>query len=102
MQNWFIRQIIELDDKNDSAYGALANILHKLKMSDEAIEAHKKSIELDSTYAPFYFNYANTLYDLERIYEALEMYKKAYKLDVKLTEAKEMIDKLEDKVSDVR
>jgi hypothetical protein len=30
------------------------------------------------------------------------MYKKAYKLDVKLTEAKEMIDKLEDKVSDVR
>lgn len=95
-------QIIELDDKNDSAYGALANILHKLKMSDEAIEAHKKSIELDSTYAPFYFNYANTLYDLERIYEALEMYKKAYKLDTKLTEAKEMIDKLEDKVSDVR
>jgi len=90
-------KIIELDNDNDSAYGALANILHQLGMSSEAIEAHKKSIELDKEYAPFYFNYANTLYDIQNHYEALEMYKKAYRLDPKLTVAKDMITKIEEK-----
>lgn len=86
--------ILSLDDSDDLAHNALANILHKEGNSQEAIKHHKKAIELDLEYAPHYFNYANTLFDIDQKEEAKKMYQKAYELDSSLQEAKAMLDKL--------
>jgi tetratricopeptide (TPR) repeat protein len=87
-------EILELDENEDIAHASLANILHKLKESELALEYHEKSIELDPSYAPHYFNYANTLYDMKRFNEALALYKKAYSLDSSIQEAKRLIKEL--------
>jgi tetratricopeptide (TPR) repeat protein len=90
-------KIIALDDKNDLAFGSLANAYHKLGEDDKAIETHKKAINLDTKYAPHFFNYANTLYDIGRLDEAKQNYEKALELDNELGSAREMIDKINSK-----
>ncbi len=91
------KEAIEIDTDDDLAYDALANILHKLKSEEEAIEHHKKAIKLDGEYAAYHFNYANTLYDLKKYKEAKSEYETAYALDSSISEAKKMIEKLEQK-----
>ena len=87
-------KVLLLDESDDVAHDALANVLHKLGQDEKALEHHKRAITLDSEYAPYYFNYANTLYDIGQMQEALENYKKAYALDKSLAEAEKMIEKL--------
>lgn len=87
-------KIIALDETDDMAYAALANILHKEGNEEEAIKHHERSIKLDPEYAAHAYNFANTLYDLGRKEEALVQYQKAYALDDSLENAKEMIEKL--------
>jgi len=89
--------LIELNEDDDMAHALLANALHALHEDAQAEIHHEKSISLDNTYAPHYFNYANTLYDLNRFSESLEAYRESYKLDETLSEAQEMICKLESK-----
>jgi len=87
-------KVLLLDESDDVAHDALANVLHKLGQDEKALEHHKRAITLDSEYAPYYFNYANTLYDIGQMQEALENYQKAYALDKSLAEAEKMIEKL--------
>jgi len=87
-------KLLELNENEDMAHGALANILHQLGDDELAIAHHLRAIELDPSYVPHLFNYANTLYDLGKKEEALAYYKKAYALDNSLEEAKKMIKEL--------
>ena len=87
-------ELLKLNEQEDMAHVALANVLHKLGKDEEAKKHHLRAIELDKSYAPHYFNYANTLYDLCEKEAALEQYKKAYKLDSSLEEASKMIKEL--------
>ena len=87
-------ELLKLNEQEDMAHVALANVLHKLGKDEEAKKHHLRAIELDKSYAPHYFNYANTLYDLGEKEVALEQYKKAYKLDSSLEEAYKMIKEL--------
>ena len=87
-------QLLQLNEHEDMAEVALANVLHKLHEDEEAIAHHEKAIALDATYAPHHYNYANTLYDLGRKEEALALYKKALTLDGSLDEAKKMVKEL--------
>jgi len=87
-------ELLALNENEDMAHVALANVLHKLGEDELSKKHHLRAIELDSSYAPHYFNYANTLYDLGEKEVALEEYKKAYKLDKSLEEAEKMIKEL--------
>jgi len=87
-------ELLSLNEQEDMAHVALANLLHRLGDNEEAKKHHLRAIELDKNYAPHYFNYANTLYDLGERYNALEQYKKAYELDNSLEEASKMIKEL--------
>ena len=87
-------ELLKLNEEEDMAHVALANLLHKLGKNEEAKKHHLRAIELDKNYAPHYFNYANTLYDLGEKEGALEQYKKAYELDKSLEEASKMIKEL--------
>lgn len=87
-------ELLKLNEQEDMAHVALANVLHKLGEDEEAKKHHLRAIELDKSYAPHYFNYANTLYDLGEKEAALEQYKKAYELDKSLEEASQMIKEL--------
>ncbi len=87
-------ELLCLNEQEDMAHVALANLLHRLGDNEEAKKHHLRAIELDKNYAPHYFNYANTLYDLGEKEGALEQYKKAYKLDKSLEEASKMIKEL--------
>jgi len=87
-------ELINLNNQEDMAYVALANVSHKLGEDDLAKKYHLRAIELDKEYAPHYFNYANTLYDLDEKEGAVENYKKAYALDNTLEEASKMIKEL--------
>jgi tetratricopeptide (TPR) repeat protein len=86
--------LLDLNESEDMAHVALANILHKLDKNDQAKVHHLRAIELDKNYAPHYFNYANTLYDLNEKEEALKYYKLAYEQDNELEEAQKMIKEL--------
>ena len=87
-------ELLKLNNQEDMAYAALANVYHKLGEEGSAKEHHLRAIELDKNYAPHYFNYANTLYDLNEKESALVEYKKAYALDNSLEEAAKMIKEL--------
>ncbi len=87
-------ELLKLNEEEDMAHVALANLLHRLGDNEEAKKHHLRAIELDKNYAPHYFNYANTLYDLGERHSALEQYKKAYNLDNSLEEASKMIKKI--------
>ena len=87
-------ELLKLNEQEDMAHVALANVLHKLGKDEEAKKHHLRAIELDKSYAPHYFNYANTLYDLGEKEASLEQYKKAYELDKSLDEASKMIKEL--------
>ena len=87
-------ELIKLNNQEDMAYVALANVYHKLGEEDSAKEYHLRAIELDKNYAPHYFNYANTLYDLNEKEAALVEYQKAYALDSTLDEAQKIIEEL--------
>ncbi|CAA6810812.1 MAG: O-linked GlcNAc transferase [uncultured Sulfurovum sp.] len=86
--------LLELNEKEDMAHVALANLLHKLGEDDLAKEHHLRAIELDKKYAPHHFNFANTLYDLKEKEEALKYYKSALALDSTLEEAQKMLKEL--------
>lgn len=86
--------LLQLNESEDMAHVALANILHKLDENEQAKVHHLRAIELDKNYAPHYFNYANTLYDLNEKEEALKYYKLAYERDNELEEAQKMIKEL--------
>jgi len=86
--------LLQLNDSEDMAHVALANILHKLNQNEQAKVHHLRAIELDKSYAPHYFNYANTLYDLNEKEEALKYYTLAYERDKNLEEAQKMIKEL--------
>jgi len=86
--------LLALNDQEDMAYGALANIYHKLDENEKAKAYHLRAIELDNSYVPHHFNYANTLYDLGEKEEALKYYKSALALDGTLEEAKKMVGEL--------
>ena len=86
--------LLTLNEQEDMAHVALANILHKLGENDKAKEHHLLAIGLDKTFAPHQFNYANTLYDLDEKEEALNYYKAALALDGSLEEAQKMIKEL--------
>ena len=86
--------LLTLNEQEDMAHGALANILHKLGESELAKKHHLQAIELDSTFAPHQFNYANTLYDLDEKDEALKYYKATLALDATLEEADKMVKEL--------
>ncbi len=86
--------LLTLNDQEDMAHVALANVLHKLGQNDEAKEHHLRAIALDATFAPHQFNYANTLYDLGEKEEALKYYKSTLALDGTLEEAQKMIKEL--------
>jgi len=86
--------LLALNEQEDMAYGALANIYHKLGESEKAKLYHLRAIELDSNYAPHHFNYANTLYDLGEKEEALKYYQSALAIDNSLEEAKKMVKEL--------
>ncbi len=87
-------ELLALNENEDMAHVALANVLHKFGEDELSKQHHIRAIELDSSYAPHYFNYANTLYDLGEKELALEQYQKAYKLDKSLEEAEKMIKEL--------
>ena len=87
-------ELLKLNEQEDMAHVALANVLHKLGENEEAKAHHLRAIALDATFAPHQFNYANTLYDLEEKEEALKYYKSALALDDSLEEAKKMIQEL--------
>jgi len=89
-------QLLRLDPEDDLAEGSLANALHKLGEEEAAVVHHERAIVLDGKYAPHYYNYANTLYDLGRKEEALELYRKALQIDPEMTQARTMIEELED------
>jgi len=86
--------LLALNDQEDMAYGALANIYHKLEENEKAKAYHLRAIELDNSYVAHHFNYANTLYDLGEKEEALKYYKSALALDGSLEEAKKMVGEL--------
>jgi len=86
--------LLALNDSEDMAQVALANVLHKLGENEAAKRHHLRAIELDKNYAPHHFNYANTLYDLDEKEDALAFYKVAYELDKSLEEAQKMIKEL--------
>jgi len=86
--------LLQLNDSEDMAHVALANILHKLNQNEQAKVHHLRAIELDKSYAPHYFNYANTLYDLNEKEEALKYYTLAYEREKNLEEAQKMINEL--------
>jgi len=86
--------LLNLNEQEDMAHGALANVLHKLGHSEVAKEHHLRAIELDSNFVPHHFNYANTLYDLGEKEEALKYYKSALALDETLEEARKMVKEL--------
>ena len=86
--------LLALNEQEDMAYGALANISHKLGENEMAKKYHLRAIELDNSYVPHHFNYANTLYDLGEKEEALKYYKSALALDATLEEAQKMIKEL--------
>lgn len=87
-------QVIKMNEHEDRAHAALANILHKLGEDESAIAHHIRAIELDGDYAPHYYNYANTLYDMGNKEEALRFYKRALELDNSLEAAEKMIKEL--------
>ena len=86
--------LLTLNEQEDMAHVALANVLHKLGENDGAKEHHLRAIALDETFAPHHFNYANTLYDLDEKEEALKYYKSTLALDSSLEEAQKMIKEL--------
>ncbi|CAA6818519.1 MAG: O-linked GlcNAc transferase [uncultured Sulfurovum sp.] len=86
--------LLAIDEKEDMAHGALANILHKLGDNEKAKEHHLSAIEFDKNSVPHHFNYANTLYDLDEKEEALKYYKAALALDSTLEEAEKMVKEL--------
>lgn len=86
--------LLNLNEQEDMAHGALANVLHKLGEDEMAKEHHLRAIELDNRYAPHHFNYANTLNDLEEREEALKYYKSALEIDDSLEDAKKMVKEL--------
>ena len=87
-------ELLKLNEEEDMAHVALANLLHKLGENEEAKKHHLRAIEIDKSYAPHYFNYANTLYDLGEKEASLGQYKKAYELDKSLEDAAAMIKEL--------
>jgi tetratricopeptide (TPR) repeat protein len=86
--------LLELNEEEDIAHAALANVLHKLEDTENAKKHHLRAIELDEDYAPHHFNYANTLYDIEDKEEALKYYKSALAKDATLEEAEKMVKEL--------
>lgn len=87
-------QVLKVNEHEDSAHVALANVLHKLNENALSVQHHIRAIELDGEYAPHYYNYANTLYDIGEKEEALRFYKRAYELDNSLESAEKMIKEL--------
>jgi tetratricopeptide (TPR) repeat protein len=86
--------LLTLNEQEDMAQGAMANISHKLGDNEMAKKYHLRAIELDESYVPHHFNYANTLFDLGEKEEALKYYKSAFALDTDLEEAQKMIKEL--------
>ncbi|CAA6824308.1 MAG: O-linked GlcNAc transferase [uncultured Sulfurovum sp.] len=88
------KNLLALNEQEDMAHVALANVLHKLGEDDEAKKHHLRAIELDKNFAPHHFNYANTLYDLGEKEEALQYYKSTLNVDSTLEEAQKMVKEL--------
>lgn len=87
-------EVIKINEYEDRAHAALANILHKLHDDEGAVKHHLRAIELDKNYASYHYNYANTLHDMKKNEEALRFYKRAFELDDSLESAAKMIKEL--------
>jgi tetratricopeptide (TPR) repeat protein len=91
----YLRKALKINPNDDLSHNLLANTLHKLGKSDDAIKHHQAAIALDKNYSPFYFNYANTLYEIGDYKNAQALYEKAYRFDNSLKVAKEMMHKID-------
>lgn len=85
-------------ENSDIFHNAIASLYREIQEYNKAQAHYEEALKIDANYAVTYFNYANLLVDMKRLSEAKAMYEKAYHVDPDLTQAKEEIEKIRDKI----
>jgi len=93
----YYKEALELDKSNTYIHQAMASIYRKNGEYSSARMHLNESLAIDDSNPITYYNYGNLLADMKHYDEAKEMYKSALELDPDFTEAKEELEKLQEK-----
>lgn len=93
----YYKKALELDPQNQYIHNSIATIYREQKEYASARLHLNRSLEIDGTNPITCYNYGNLLVDMEHFDEAQEMYKRAVELDPNFDEAKEELQKIENR-----
>jgi tetratricopeptide (TPR) repeat protein len=93
----FYKQALEFDKENEYIHNSMASIYRANGEFTSANMHLRESIALNDENPVTYYNYGNLLVDMQNFDEAKNMYKKAIELDNDFEEAKEELEKLNEK-----
>ncbi len=79
--------ILNLDNKNISAYNNLGNVFKTMKIFDEAEKNYKKALEINPDFVNTITNYGNLCFELNNYEDAIKNFKKAITIDNKAMQA---------------
>ncbi len=96
----YYKEALEVDKNNAYIYNGMASIYRKNgEFTSARINLHS-SLEIEPDNPITYYNFGNLLVDMKQYDEAKDMYKKAINLDPDFSEAKEELEKLENRSGD--
>ncbi len=93
----YYKEALELDKSNTYIHQAMASIYRKNGEYSSARMHLNESLAIDDSNPITYYNYGNLLVDMKHYDEAKEMYRSALELDEDFVEAKEELEKLQEK-----
>jgi tetratricopeptide (TPR) repeat protein len=93
----YYKEALQKDDNNEYIHNAIATI-YRAEGEFVSAKMHlNASLSIDDQNATTYYNYGNLLVDMKHTDEAIEMYKRAIELKKDFKEAKDELEKLEEK-----
>ncbi len=87
----FLEKTVKLNPEDAESFGALGQVLRKVKKFDEAIQAHLRSVELDPLNVTYLFNLARTYIDNRQWNPAREILQKILELDPEMVPAQQAL-----------
>ena len=98
----YYKEVLELDKSNTYTHQAMASIYRKNGEFASAKLHLNALVDIDDSNPITFYNYGNLLVDMEHLEEAKKMYINAIELNPDFVEAKEELEKLQEKRGDER
>jgi len=96
----YYKKALELDKENEYIHNSIASVYRSNGEFTSAKMSIHNSLEINPNNPVTYYNYGNLLVDIKQYEEAKDMYKKAIELDSEFSEAKEELERLENRSGD--